>query len=147
MKEEKSTGRAVLAVAVSYAVWVLIGFVYSFLTTVVALVYLPGSDVLHDNGILIFLVSWVVSFAVVYGNYRLALYLMGKIGKTPQTTALSYQIFGWLLVVFNCVAAFRSIFSGSPIRILGFIFAYCFIRRAKKMMSPEQPTTDTASVG
>lgn len=134
MKEERSTGRAILAAAVCLIIWELIGLILSLLTTVSMLEYLSAAESMQEGAVIILLIFGAVTIAAVYGEYKLCLYLMPKIAKTTPTTALSFKIFGWLLIVIGIINIIPSISDGSTVNFLGIFLGYCFIRKAKELV-------------
>lgn len=133
MKEEKFTGRAILAVAASYALWLLIGFLCSLLIQAVTMICISNLDSLGDNALGILFIVNILSVLVVYGQYRLSMYTMRKICKTDLATILAFRIFGWWIIAIGAVNLILSISSGASANIWWFVFGYFFLRQAKKI--------------
>lgn len=139
MEQKRSTGRAIIAVVVSFVVWELIGLLIILLTFITIAGYISNADSLQSSGIFIIVIFGVVLCAIVYGEYKLCSYFLSKISKNTPTATLAFKIFGWLLIVLTSINILSSISDGSRARFLGIYVGYCFIRKAKKLLNPIQP--------
>lgn len=139
MEQKRSTGRAIIAVVVSFVVWELIGLLIILLTFITIAGYISNADSLQSSGIFIIVILGVVLCAIVYGEYKLCSYILSKISKNTPTAALAFKIFGWLIIVITGTNILSSISNGSRAHFLGIYVGYCFIHKAKKLLKPSQP--------
>lgn len=140
MKEERFTGRAILAVAASYALWLFIGFLGALLVQLALGICLANIHSIGNAfvGIIIFL-GYAFTIFVVYIKYKLAKYTMQRICQTIPTTIFAFRIFGWFLITIGAVNMIISAAYDDPSVPWEFLFGYFFLRNAKNMKQTDIP--------